>query len=313
MEMLTPDQWVLDEREGLLPLAKWQKTVDVMARVFNAPAGFIVQYASEGFQVVISSDQESNPYEAGIIIPADTNLFCKKVVEQQGTLYVADARGDRYWETNPEVSEDGFRSYLGLPVKWPTGEPFGTICVMDFNTTDYQKDYVDLVGELRDLIEADLAILSQYQVISNLAMTDELTKLYNRRGFYAVAQQRLTLARRSNLSLGLLYMDMNGLKDINDTHGHSAGDVALKRLGDVLAGEVRENDTAARLSGDEFVMLVAANSTEQLDHVQQRLVDSMAAQELSVSIGAVLIEDGSASLAYWIEEADKRMYQNKRA
>lgn len=310
--MLTPDQWVLDEGEGLVPLAKWQKTVDVMARVFNAPAGFIVQYAPEGYQVVISSDQESNPYDAGVVIPLDTNIFCKKVVEQQKTLYVQDAPTESRWNTNPEVSNDGFRSYLGLPVVWPTGEPFGTICVMDFNSTDYKTDYVDLVGELRDLIEADLEILSQYQVISNLAMTDELTGLYNRRGFYSVAQQCLALAKRSELSLGLLYMDMDGLKGINDHHGHTAGDDALRRLGEAIEAVVRENDIAARLSGDEFVMMVAAETVEQLDRVSARLADQMTAQGLSVSIGSVLINDETQPLEHWIEEADRRMYSDKK-
>lgn len=311
--MLTPDQWVLEDSEGLVPLVKWQKTVDVMARVFNAPAGFIVQYASEGYQVVISSDQTSNPYEAGVVIPPDTNIFCKKVVEQQATLYVQDAPTDRCWDSNPEVSNDGFRSYLGLPVSWPTGEPFGTICVMDFNTTDYKTDYVDLVAELRDLIEADLEILSQYQVISNLAMTDELTGLYNRRGFYLVGQQYLALAKRSGFSLGLLYLDMDGLKGINDIQGHSAGDQALKRLGEAVEAIVRENDIAARLSGDEFVMMVAAKNTEELGHISRRLVDEMSAQRLSVSIGGVLIDDTHQPLEHWIEEADRRMYRDKRA
>ncbi|WP_067865763.1 sensor domain-containing diguanylate cyclase [Neptuniibacter marinus] len=311
--MLTPDQWVLDESEGSVPLAKWQKTIDVMARVFNAPAGFIVQYAPEGFQVVISSGQASNPYDAGVTVPQDTNLFCKKVVEQQELLYVPDASTDPYWNTNPEVSDDGFCSYLGLPVKWPTGEPFGTICVMDFNATNYQKDYVDLVSELRDLIEADLKILSQYQMISNLAMTDELTGLYNRRGFYSVAQQYIALAKRSKLSLGLLYMDMDGLKRVNDVYGHLAGDQALRRLGKALEETVRESDVAARLSGDEFVMLVAIRNLEQLTQIAERVVDRITKDDIRVSIGSVLMDDSAQTLEYWIGEADRRMYENKNA
>jgi diguanylate cyclase (GGDEF)-like protein len=311
--MIDPEQWVLGKDEGLVPLAKWQKTVDVMARVFGAPAGFIVQYKPEGYQVVISSDQESNPYDAGVIIPPDTNIFCKKVVEQQEVLYVHDAPTERCWDTNPEVANDGFRSYLGLPVSWPTGEPFGTICVMDFKSTDYKQAYVDLVSELRDLIEADLEILSQYQVISNLAMTDELTGLYNRRGFNSVAKQCLALSKRSDLSLGLLYLDMNGLKGINDTQGHAAGDDALKRLAEVLEGIIREDDIAARLAGDEFVVLVVVRNVEQLDQTSLRLSERLDAHDLSVSVGAVFIDDSHKSLDYWLEEADRRMYSDKQS
>lgn len=310
--MISPDHWVLEEKEVLVPLDKWQKTVDVMARVFKAPAGFIVQRGPGGYQVVISSDQDSNPYDPGGVVPEETNIFCRKVVEERHRLYVKDAPKDPLWDTNPEVTEDGFRSYLGFPVLWPDGKPFGTICVMDFDNTDYGESYVDLLGELRDLIEADLEILHQYQVISNLAMTDELTGLYNRRGFLSVASQYLALAKRSGLSLGLLYLDMDGLKLINDRLGHSAGDSALQQLAASMRQVVRENDVPARLSGDEFVMLVAAKDQQQLDTIAHRIAELLGQQQLRASIGSVLLDDPSKSLQYWLEKADRRMYRQKK-
>lgn len=311
--MLNPEHRVLEDKDGLVPLQKWQKTVDVMARIFNAPAGFIVQYCPDAYQVVISSDQESNPYEAGCLIPPETNIFCKKVVEEQEALYVQDAPLDPAWDTNPEVVEDGFRSYLGLPVCWPDGEPFGTICVMDFERTDYQNDYVDLIAELRDLIQADLEILTQYQELSSLAMTDELTGLYNRRGFLSVARRYVALVNRSGLTLGMLYLDMDGLKKINDQQGHAQGDFALKALAQAMQESLRENDIPARLSGDEFVMLAVVSSQSELNEIAQRVEQAMSDRDLSVSIGQVLIADPRRSLEYWLDQADDRMYQHKRA
>ncbi|MCP4595682.1 sensor domain-containing diguanylate cyclase [Neptuniibacter sp.] len=311
--MIDADHWILEEKEALAPLEKWQKTVDVMARVFSAPAGFIVQRGPSGYQVVISSEQESNPYDAGVLIEEDTNIFCRKVVEEKASLYVKDAPTDPFWDTNPEVVNDGFRSYLGFPVYWPDGVPFGTICVMDYENTDYGRDYIDLLGELRGLIEADLEILHQYHMISNLAMTDELTGLYNRRGFNTVAAQYIALAKRSNISLGLLYMDMDGLKQINDVNGHAAGDDALKSMAASMLSVVREDDVAARLSGDEFVMLIAVNDKEQLESVVQRITGGLNKQELKVSIGGVMLDDPEKDIDYWLEQADIRMYQKKRA
>ncbi|WP_421869542.1 sensor domain-containing diguanylate cyclase [Motiliproteus sp.] len=310
--MISPDHWVLEEKELLVPLDKWQKTVDVMARVFKAPAGFIVQRGPGGYQVVISSDQESNPYGPGGLIPEETNIFCRKVVEERHRLYVKDAPEDPFWDTNPEVTDDGFRSYLGFPLFWPDGKPFGTICVMDFDSTDYGDSYVDLLGELRDLIEADLAILHQYQLISDLAMSDELTGLYNRRGFYSVASQYLALAKRSRLSLGLLYLDMDGLKQINDNQGHSAGDAALQQLAASIRQVVRENDVPARLSGDEFVMLVAAKDQQQLDTIAERISELLGRQQLRASIGSVLLDNPLKPLEFWLEKADRRMYRQKQ-
>lgn len=310
--MLRMDQWVLDETDGLIPLSKWQKTVDVMARVFDAPAGFIVQFTPLGYQVVISSDQESNPYSAGSVIPLDTNIFCRKIIEESTGLYVKDASDDPVWATNPEVRDDGFCSYLGLPLYWPSGDPFGTICVMDFNATDYRHDYVELMEELKGLIESDLEILSQYQLISNMAMTDELTGLYNRRGFNSVSRQYVALAKRSGITLGLLYLDLDGLKEINDVQGHSSGDQALIELADSIGYAVRENDITARLAGDEFVVLAAAENQEQLEMISQRICEDMSSKGLSVSIGGVMLDKRNRPLEHWLELADRKMYEQKR-
>lgn len=310
--MVHPDSWLLEKKDSLVPLDKWQKTVDVMARVFNAPAGFIVQRGPGGYQVVISSDQESNPYEAGCLITEDTNIFCRRVVEQRARLYVQDAPEDPAWDTNPEVAEDGFRSYLGFPVFWPNGEPFGTICVMDFETTDYQNVYLDLLGEIRELIESDLEILHQYQLISDLAMTDELTGLYNRRGFLLVASQYMALAKRSGLTLGIMFLDMDGLKQINDTEGHGTGDQALQKLADTIREIIREDDIAARLSGDEFVMLISVSGQPYLHSVAERITSVLKENRLGVSIGSVMLE-GNKTLEHWLALADKKMYQNKHS
>jgi len=163
------NQWVLEQKNEGIPLDKWQKTIDVMSNLFQAPAGFIVQHTNKGYQVVIASQQNSNPYGAGGVISLDCNIFCRKIVQTRSKLYVKNAKADPYWDDNPEVAEDGFMSYYGLPVNWPDDTPFGTICVMDFKETDYQQDYLDLMEELRNLIEDDLRLFEQYQTTAQLA------------------------------------------------------------------------------------------------------------------------------------------------
>ena len=163
------NQWVLEQKHQLIPLDKWQKTINVMSNLFQAPAGFIVQHTNQGYQVVIASQQNSNPYGAGGVIPLDCNIFCRKIVQTRAKLYVKNAKADPYWDDNPEVADDGFMSYYGLPVNWPDHTPFGTICVMDFKETDYQQDYLELMEELRNLIEDDLRLFEQYQTTAQLA------------------------------------------------------------------------------------------------------------------------------------------------
>ncbi len=310
--MLHPDRWLLDNQDSLVPLSKWQRTVDIMARVFAAPAGFIVQHTPAGYQVVIASQQVDNPYSAGGVIPPDTNIFCKKVVETHSSLYVRNAPEDRLWDDNPEVANDGFRSYLGLPIFWPDGTPFGTICVMDFDRTDYQQEFVALMNELRDLVQADLELISQYQLICEFAITDELTGLLNRRGFNLVTGQRISLARRTETRLGMLFIDLDGLKKINDIHGHDAGDRALICLADAIRATVRESDIAARLGGDEFVLVVGVKNRGELKEVERRISAGYDCNGADFSIGAVLMDDYHKPVEYWVNRADKVMYRNKR-
>jgi len=151
-----------DRPDASEAVAKWQEMLTVLARAFAAPAAFVVQQTPAGYQVSAASDQETNPYPGGTVVPPDTNIFCKTVIRANAPLYVQDAPVDPFWDTNPEVHDDGFRSYLGLPVHWPDGAPFGTICVMDYEATAYSTEFQDLMTPFRDTVQRDLNLLQQH-------------------------------------------------------------------------------------------------------------------------------------------------------
>jgi diguanylate cyclase (GGDEF)-like protein len=91
--------------------------------------------------------------------------------------------------------------------------------------------------------------------IRELSVTDELTGLYNRRGFFQLALSRLNfLSRSADDTLLLLMFDLDGLKQINDTYGHSEGDTALKSFADILKQTLRQDDIIGRIGGDEFIV-----------------------------------------------------------
>jgi len=316
--MVLHEEWLTPENQELVPLSRWQNTVNLMADLFRAPAAFIVQHGPDGFRVTIASEQEANPYPSGGIIPPDTNIFCRKIVETRKPLYVNHATADPEWETNPEVSQDGFNSYLGLPIFWPDGMPFGTICVMDFSVTHYDDTYIQLIKQFRDLVQTDLLLVQQFEQIREMALNDELTHLFNRRGFITVAEQRIQLARRNNNCLSLVFLDVDGLKVLNDNLGHEAGDVALKALARCMKSNVRGSDICARLGGDEFIILAETDQTDALKNICQRIENDFsetmpdnAPECTGVSYGIVQIDDLSASLECWMEKADKLMYSQK--
>jgi diguanylate cyclase (GGDEF)-like protein len=153
-----------------------------------------------------------------------------------------------------------------------------------------------------------------------LALTDDLTCLYNRRGFFAAATQQLKLARRNSQSMLLLFCDVDNLKTINDSCGHREGDLALVRAADALEEAFRDSDILARMGGDEFAVLVleASNQDEAgiLHRLEKTLKMSNASEsryELSLSVGVARFDPQHAvSLGELMEQADRDMYQQKR-
>jgi diguanylate cyclase (GGDEF)-like protein len=153
-----------------------------------------------------------------------------------------------------------------------------------------------------------------------LALTDDLTCLYNRRGFFAAATQQLKLAQRNAQSLLLLFCDVDNLKKINDTYGHAEGDLVLVRTADALEKAFRGSDIIARLGGDEFVVLaqVAPGQTQEvlLRRLEKNLKKSNsggARYELSLSVGVARFDPKRAiSLGELLAQADKAMYEKKR-
>jgi len=153
-----------------------------------------------------------------------------------------------------------------------------------------------------------------------LALTDDLTCLYNRRGFFAAATQQLKLARRNGQGLLLLFCDLDDLKRINDSFGHSEGDRALVRASDALEQTFRASDILARLGGDEFVVVALEESAQAQEIVLQRLRKSLRKQnagesryELSMSVGVARFDPKSpVTLGELMAQADKAMYEQKR-
>ncbi|HZG53584.1 MAG TPA: diguanylate cyclase [Pyrinomonadaceae bacterium] len=159
--------------------------------------------------------------------------------------------------------------------------------------------------------------------LRDLTLTDDLTGLRNRRGFLLLAEHEIKLARhqRTGLTLWLLFADLDGLKQINDSLGHDAGSQAIVHMGTVLKQTFRESDVIARLGGDEFAILAMSNSGDSGSIMLSRLQENVRAfnlreklaYRLSVSVGVTRIDsDQAASVEAVLKEADQAMYAEKR-
>jgi diguanylate cyclase (GGDEF)-like protein len=154
-----------------------------------------------------------------------------------------------------------------------------------------------------------------------LALTDDLTCLFNRRGFLAAATQQIKLARRNAQALLLFFCDVDNLKKINDSYGHQEGDLAIVRTADALEQTFRGSDVLARLGGDEFAILALEATTQFQEVILNRLEKSLkksngneARYELALSVGVARFDPKcSISLGELLAQADHAMYEQKRA
>ena len=137
---------------------------------------------------------------------------------------------------------------------------------------------------IRELLRRALQCATkQYMVqteLSNLALMDELTGLYNRRGFLALADRQLRLARRSGRCLLLFFIDLDGLKEINDVFGHTEGDAALMWTAEALEATFRDSDVIARIGGDEFAALAIEASGQSEASIRERLTEYLRGHSL---------------------------------
>ena len=149
-----------------------------------------------------------------------------------------------------------------------------------------------------------------------LAASDPLTGLGNYRRLFDTLQAEIKRADRSQRTFAFLLLDLDGLKKINDTHGHLVGNRALCRLANVLRTHCREIDSAARYGGDEFALVVPEARLEEACQIAQRISERLASDEelppLSVSIGAAVFPIDGRSMAMLLHAADTALYEVKR-
>lgn len=183
---------------------------------------------------------------------------------------------------------------------------------------DYLVKGADIGDRLGAAIRYAFERNSKLQQQRELALYDPLTGLFNRRGFFALGEQQLQLARRRGSGLALLYLDVDNLKRANDRFGHQAGDRLLVAVADLLRETFRESDVLARVGGDEFVVLAIDTEPEDgptlLDRLERKRQRINEARDLPLQISAGLsyTEGGDdVELEDLLRQADRMMYIEK--
>lgn len=182
---------------------------------------------------------------------------------------------------------------------------------------DAQGAALHFIFQIEDITERKRA----EGAIKTLSLVDELTGLYNRRGFLAFSEQHLISVQRANKSVMVVYADLDGLKQINDSFGHKEGDRALMKTAEILRETFRSSDILGRLGGDEFTVFAAVEPEGGVETVMARLNDKFqkynsqnaSPYRLSISVGlAFMHPDENQTVEDLMAQADESMYKNKR-
>ena len=181
----------------------------------------------------------------------------------------------------------------------------------------------DELGRLERVLVLSATRVVQLQgELRHMGTSDALTRLMNRRGFLPTAEYRLDIAKRNNRRMALTFLDLDGLKSVNDTLGHSAGDGMITEAAYIMRETFRPSDLIARMGGDEFCVLFETDSEDEAEAALGRLQD--AADEANEQEGRPFILSMSAGVAMFdpqeprtldqlLAVADEKMYEHKRA
>jgi diguanylate cyclase (GGDEF)-like protein/PAS domain S-box-containing protein len=192
----------------------------------------------------------------------------------------------------------------------------GSIFDVEISIQSCPSDGDKFVVFLRDITDRKKV----EEALKTLSLKDELTGLYNRRGFFTLAEQGLKTAQRMGIEMMLIFGDLDNMKEINDTFGHKEGDQALVDTAQILRETFRESDIIARFGGDEFVILAAkgleTSSEKLISRFKQFLnghhLQSKRSYTLSLSLGIAYFDPKNpCSLDVLLAQADKLMYENK--
>jgi diguanylate cyclase (GGDEF)-like protein/PAS domain S-box-containing protein len=213
------------------------------------------------------------------------------------------------------------RSYIGAPIK--RKEKLLGFLNLDAATPNFFKNkHLSRIQALADQAAIAIENAQLYKEMEKLAITDSLTGLYNRRFFFAFAENEIERTKRYNKNLSIIMVDIDHFKDVNDRFGHLIGDQVLKEISDICLSILRKVDVMCRYGGEEFVVLLPETEESDAAHAAERMCTAISTSRLktekgnvsvTVSIGVTELDKSHGALEKLLATADKALYTAKEA
>ena len=264
-------------------LRSWQDLLNLLAKLANIPAALIMRLNDDRIEVFSSSETEDNPYKKGASeVFEGSGLYCEHVIKTQKKLFIPNALTDHYWKDNPDVKLNMI-SYLGLPLNYPNGDPFGTLCILDKEENAYSDTINELLDKMQEFIQQHLSLL----VINKKLLAKEMVA--------SMTQLVTGVAHEINTPLGIgitaISSSQDNIKYLKDHYANKSLEKHdfEERLGDI--------DKACKLT--EYNLLKAADlirnfkqlSASQLPSEVQRINLKKYLQDLCNSLINLTLEE----------------------
>ncbi|WXL24769.1 GGDEF domain-containing protein [Ectopseudomonas mendocina] len=253
-------------------------------------------------RVIFSHNTGDMTIPEGLEVPWGDTL-CKRAIEQN-RMYTNNV--SECWGDSAAAAQLGIKTYVSAPIRAQNGDLLGTVCAASSDSVNRAPDVEPLLNLLSGLLSYSLErelLVERLQIANKelikLALTDPLTGLPNRRAVFKDVERFFDLAKRNQQFILIGVIDLDNFKQINDTHGHLAGDEFLLSITTKLQQSLRASDIIGRAGGDEFIVLAlgastSSGQTEDMHHaaklLQKRLTDA--------SIGRFSLKNGEVILDY---------------
>ena len=214
------------------------------------------------------------------------------------------------------LTDKSIRSIIVIPL-YTMETPFGLFCVFS-SREELAESETDFLSMFAQQIELAITIADLFEKVKEQAITDGMTGLYNRRYFEEYLKKEVTRAKRINQPFSIIGIDLDFLKKINDKYGHAYGDLAIKSIAQVLMSNARSIDTAARMGGEEFNIILPGVTSEGAMVAAERIRKAIESTELEIighitaSIGVATFLEHSDNIEDILELTDQAMYLSKR-
>lgn len=248
-----------------------------------------------------------------------SDSFCARMVQGLGPEIAPNAQAVEAYAAAPIAKDMPINAYIGIPLRYPNGEVFGTLCAIDpqpqppsiqdelgFIQLQTRLIATILYGEMQ--AQTTARSLERAEVKTQL---DFLTEIYNYYSWQRLLVLEESRCQRYAMPAGVIVLDIDNLKALNETQGHQAGDKLLQQTAQILRRSIRGSDVVARLDGDEFGVLAVEVSADAFENLALRIEQGLQEATLPISIGWA-IRDPRKTLQFAMEQANQRMHVQKR-